>query len=84
MWPKSISAFFGALILSISIMLSLFLLIPLATAMKLLIGLISGFFIWVGLMVYYFSFNNGKDSGIACIKLLMVAIAVNSLLFLAK
>ncbi|MEC4727542.1 hypothetical protein HWQ46_18520 [Shewanella sp. D64] len=84
MWPKSITAFFGGLGLSVSMMLSLYLLIPLAIDVKLLIGLIAGFIIWVGAMLYYFSFNSAKTSGIACIKLLLISVAVNTFLFLTK
>ena len=43
MWPKTLTAFFGGLLLSVSIMLSLYLLIPLAIGTKLLIGLLAGF-----------------------------------------
>jgi hypothetical protein len=84
MWPKSITAFFGGLALSVSIMLSLYLLTPLAIDVKLLIGLIAGFLIWVGAMVYYFSYNSAKASGLACIKLLLISVAVNAFLFLTK
>ncbi len=38
MWPKTITAFLGGLLLSVSMMLSLYLLIPLAIDIKLLIG----------------------------------------------
>ncbi|RPA32822.1 hypothetical protein EGC77_05460 [Shewanella psychromarinicola] len=84
MWPKSITAFFGGFALSVSIMLSLYLLTPFATDVKLLLGLIAGFLIWVGAMVYYFSYNSAKGSGIACIKLLLLSVAVNTFLFLTK
>ncbi|QQX81157.1 hypothetical protein JK628_04615 [Shewanella sp. KX20019] len=84
MWPKSITAFFGGLALSVSIMLSLYLLLPLAIDIKLLIGLIAGFLIWVGAMVYYYSYNSAKASSIACIKLLLLSAAVNTFLFLTK
>ncbi|MCL1146811.1 hypothetical protein AB4298_00390 [Shewanella sp. 10N.261.52.F9] len=81
MWPKTLTAFFGGLLLSVSIMLSLYLLIPLAIGTKLLIGLLAGFIIWVAAMVYYYSFNSGKTSAIACGKFLLLSVGVNSLLF---
>lgn len=84
MWPKSITAFFGGLILSVSMMLSLYQLLPLATDIKLLIGLIIGFLIWVGAMVFYYSYNSAKASSIACIKLILLSVAANVFLFLAK
>ncbi|ACJ30799.1 MULTISPECIES: hypothetical protein [Shewanella] len=81
MWPKSIIAFLGGLLLSVSIMLSLYLLLPLAIDIKLLLGLLSGFLIWVAVMVYCYSFNNGKAVAVACGKLLMLSLLVNAVLF---
>ncbi|GIU13452.1 hypothetical protein TUM4261_27730 [Shewanella sp. c952] len=81
MWPKSIIAFLGGLLLSVSIMLSLYLLVPLAIDIKLLLGLLSGFIIWVAVMVYCYSFNKGKDVAFACGKLLILSLVVNAVLF---
>ncbi|MDR8522740.1 MULTISPECIES: hypothetical protein [Shewanella] len=81
MWPKTITAFLGGLLLSVSMMLSLYLLIPLAIDIKLLIGLLAGFSIWVAAMVYFYSFNNPKTSALRCGKFLLLSVAINSLLF---
>ncbi|MCL1137911.1 hypothetical protein [Shewanella pneumatophori] len=81
MWPKSLTAFFGGLLLSVSMMLSLYLLLPIAIDIKLLVGLLAGFSIWVAAMVYYYSFNSAKTSALACGKFLLLSVAVNFLLY---
>lgn len=82
MWPKSISAFIWGLVLSISLMLNINYLIPLPVDVSLLVGLLSAFVLWGGVMVYCFSRNTVKQASITCLKIFVVSASINTFFIL--
>ncbi|WDE12565.1 hypothetical protein [Thalassomonas haliotis] len=83
MWPKSFAAFFFGIILSISLMLNLNHFLPLAVDVRLLVGLVSGFCLWVAVMIYCYSRNSAKAAVWGCSKTLLASGAVNVYFFVA-
>jgi len=82
MWPKSIVAFFFGLLLSISLMLNLNKLLPFAVDVRLLIGLLLAFCLWVGVMIYCYSCNSAKKASVDCSKVLLVSGLLNAYLLM--
>ncbi|WDE06099.1 hypothetical protein SG34_003985 [Thalassomonas viridans] len=83
MWPKSLVAFFFGIILSISLMLNLNHLLPVPVDVRLLIGLVTGFCLWVAVMVYCYSRNTARAAVWGCCKTLLASGAVNVYFFVA-
>lgn len=77
MWPKSFAAFFFGLLLSISLMLNVNKLIPVDIDVRLLIGLLLAFCIWVGVMIYCYSCDTAKSASVGCLKILGVSSLLN-------
>ncbi|MCW8125411.1 hypothetical protein [Microbulbifer halophilus] len=80
MWPRSIAGIFLGLLISISLILNLVQLLPLAQDVKLLIGLLTAFVLWGGIMTYcYYSQSIGRAS-LNCAGLLVVSGLLNAAL----
>jgi len=80
MWPKTLTSFFLGLLLSISLMMNLASLLPLAIDTVLIIGFITNFFVWSGVMVYFYAFETIKKPLIQSGLILLVSIVGNILL----
>ena len=80
MWPKTLTSFFLGLLLSISLMMNLASLLPLAIDTVLIIGFIANFFVWSGVMVYFYAFDTIKKPLIQSGLILLVSIVGNILL----
>lgn len=81
MWPKTLTSFFLGLLLSISLMMNLASLLPLAIDTVLIIGFITNFFVWSGVMVYFYAFDTIKKPLIQSGLILLISI-VGNILFL--
>ena len=84
MWPKSVAAFLWGLVLAISLMLIVFRILPAAVDVKLFVGLMLGFCMWVGVMTFCYSRNSAKAASVVCVKWLMASSLVNALLFFSQ
>lgn len=80
MWPKTLTSFFLGLLLSISLMMNLASLLPLAIDTVLIIGFIANFFVWSGVMVYFYAFDTIKKPLIQSGLILLISIVGNILL----
>ena len=80
MWPKTLTSFFLGLLLSISLMMNLASLLPLAIDTVLIIGFIANFFVWSGVMVYFYAFETIKKPFIQSGLILLISIVGNILL----
>ncbi len=78
MWGKSFAAIFGGCLLSVSIMLNLNQLLPAAIDVRLLVGLLIAFPIWVAVMVWCYASDNTKQAWLRCLGLLVISAGVNA------
>lgn len=62
MWPKTLIGFFFGLLLSISIVLNLNLILPLAEDVRLISGLVLAFPIWAGVLVWSYAFEKARKA----------------------
>ena len=81
MWAKSFAGILGGLLISILALATLYYVLPLPADAKIMLGLISGWIIWAGIMVWCYSSDNGKQAWKrACGGFLTLA-ALNTILF---
>ncbi len=78
MWPKSVTALLWGLVLSISLTLNINKLSPLARDVDLLLGVLLGFSLWAGTMVYCYSRDTARQANIACLKVFLVSVSLNA------
>jgi hypothetical protein len=81
MWPKSFSAFLWGLLLAISLMLMVFRILPVDVDVKLFVGLMLGFCVWVMVMAFCYSRNSVKAASLVCVKWLVASGLINAMLF---
>ncbi|MGK0410141.1 MAG: hypothetical protein ACJASB_002303 [Shewanella psychromarinicola] len=84
MWPKSFSAFLWGLLLAISLMLMVFRILPVDVDVKLFVGLMLGFCVWVMVMAFCYSRNSAKAASLVCVKWLVASSLINALLFFSQ
>jgi len=84
MWPKSVAAFLWGLVLAISLMLIVFRILPAYVDVKLFVGLMLCFCVWVGMMTFCYSRNSAKAASVVCVKWLMASSLINALLFFSQ
>lgn len=80
MWWQSLAAFFWGLVLSISLMLNIRHLLPVAADTGLLVGVLVGFTLWGLVMVYCYAKGHVGRASIGCLKLLLVSATVNAVM----
>lgn len=80
MWPRSLTGFFLGLLISISLILNLNLLLPLAVDVRLFTGLLSAFLLWGGVMVYCYYGRSLRRAGLHCLLLLTASGLLNAAL----
>lgn len=81
LWTQSIAALFWGLLLSISIMLNLNKLMPLATDTRLFVGLLVGFCTWAAVITFCLSRNDAKQAARACGLWLLISVLVNVVMY---
>jgi hypothetical protein len=84
MWPKSFSAFLWGLLLAISLMLMVFRILPVDVDVKLFVGLMLGFCVWVMVMAFCYSRNSAKAASLVCAKWFVASSLINALLFFSQ
>ena len=77
MWTKTVAAILGGGLVSISIMLNLNFMIPLAVDTRLLIGVLIAFPLWVAAMLACYASRDGVHAWQGCALVLLVSISVN-------
>ena len=77
MWAKTSAAIIGGCLVSISIMLNLNFLLPLAVDSRLLIGLLAAFPLWVATMVLSYASRSGWHAWQRCGGILLLSVGVN-------
>ncbi len=80
MWGKSFAAIIAGCFLSISIMLNLNQLLPLAIEVRLLVGLLISFPIWVAIMVWCYACASAKQAWLRCTILFLASASLNAIL----
>lgn len=83
MWSRTLTGFVLGLLLSVSLMLNLNWLLPLATDARLLIGLLVGFVLWAGVIVYCYWCRNARRAAFGCLTVLAVSVGSNAIAMLA-
>ncbi len=78
MWSKSIAAVIGGCLISISVMLNLNYLLPVAVDTRLFIGLLISFPLWVAAMVWCYGSSDGWHAWKRCVTLMMISGGINS------
>lgn len=78
MWPKSIAAIIGGCLISISLMLNLNYLLPLAVDTRLFIGLLVSFPLWIAAMIWCYGSKSGWHAWKRCLSLLLVSCGINA------
>jgi len=81
MWAKSFAALFAGCLMSVSIMLNLNYLLPMATDSKLFVGLLIAFPIWIVTMLYCYAAPNAIKAWKWCFIPLTLSIAINAAFF---
>ena len=84
MWPKSFAAFLWGLLLAINLILIVFRILPAAVDVKLFVGLMPGFCVWVGVMAFCYSRNSAKAASVVCVKWFVASSFINALLFFSQ
>jgi len=80
MWPRSLTGFFLGLLISISLVLNLNRLLPLAVDLRLLIGLLIAFPLWGGVMLYCYYSRSAPRAAFHCVALLAASSLLNAAL----
>ena len=62
MWAKSFAGILGGLLISILSLATFYYTLPLPADAKIMIGLITGWIIWAGVMVWCYSSESGKQA----------------------
>lgn len=83
MWGKSSAATIGGCLLSVSIVLIINQLLPAAIDTRLLVGLLVGFPIWVGVMVWCYMSESTKQAWVRCIGLLVITVILNAVMMVS-
>lgn len=83
MWPKSFAAILGGCLVSISIMLNLNYLLPIAVDTRLFVGLLISFPIWIATMVWCYASKGGKQAWQRCGSLLFLSGSINAVYVLS-
>ena len=83
MWGKSFAAIIGGCLLSISIMLNLNQILPVAIDTRLMVGLLIAFPIWVGVMIWCYASEGAKQAWLRCLGLLAVSASINAAFMVA-
>ncbi|MDP7591118.1 MAG: hypothetical protein QF552_00160 [Litorilituus sp.] len=78
MWGKSFAAIIGGCFLSVSIMLNLNQILPVEIGIRLLVGLLISFPIWVAVMVWCYASESTKQAWLRCLGLLAVSGSINA------
>lgn len=81
LWTQSIAAFFWGLLLSISIMLNLNKVMPLATDTRLFVGLLIGFTTWAVVITFCLSRNNAWQAARSCGLWLLISVLLNIVMY---
>ena len=81
MWSKSFTAIFAGCLMSVSVMLNLNYLLPIATDTKLFLGLLIAFPIWVVTMLYCYAASSALKAWKYCFVPLFLSIAINAVFF---
>lgn len=82
MWSKTLTGFVLGLLLSVSLLLNLNGLLPFAIDVRLLIGLLIGFVLWAGAMVYCYFCSDARSAALGCLKVLAVSVVFNAITML--
>ena len=82
LWIKSPLAVLWGLVLSISLLLNAYHLLPLPIDVRLFIGLLLGFTIWAGVVTYCCAYQSIWEASRNCLKLLLASAACNLVLFI--
>lgn len=83
MWPKTFIGFLFGLFLSISLVLNLNLLLPLAEDIRLLTGLVLAFPIWVGVLVWAFAHQKARSAAKHLSFVLIPSCLLNAILLMS-
>lgn len=81
MWSKSFAGLIGGLLISISLMVSLYYLVPIGADARIMLGLILGWVFWAAVMVWCYASDSGMQAWKRCGAFLMASVAVNTALF---
>ena len=82
MWPKTISGLFLGLFLSMSIVLNINLILPLAEDVKLISGLVIAFPIWAGTLVWGYAYETAWAAAKKMSVILVPSILINVVLLM--
>jgi len=82
LWIKSFAGVIWGLLISITLMLNCYHILPLPRDVSLLTGLLLAFNIWVMVMVYCYASNNALKASLGCLKVLVVSLVINIVFFL--
>lgn len=82
MVSKTFAALFGGCLVSISVMLNIHFFLPINIEMRLLIGLLLSFPLWIAAMVWGYSCASGLQAWKKYAVVLFVSIAINSFFIL--
>jgi len=77
LWPKSFYGLIWGLVISISLVMNLYHLLPLEASTFLLTALVVSFLIWGAVMLYCYSCSSHKQINMVCLKLFSVSLLVN-------
>lgn len=84
MIAKSFAALFGGCLVSISVMLNLNYLLPLAVDTRLLVGLLVAFPLWIAAMIWSYGSASGLQAWKRHAYVLVVSLSINSFFILGS
>jgi hypothetical protein len=82
LWSKSAIALLWGLVLSVSLMVNLYNLLPLSGGARILIGVLTGFSTWAGIMVYCYSRTTVAAACRGCLPPTLLSVGFNLLTLL--
>jgi hypothetical protein len=77
MWAKTMASFFCGMLVSASLTLNISHFLPLGIDVKLLVGYVTSFLIWAGVMSYFFCFQSLRRPLTQSLVLLTISVALN-------
>ncbi|NRA62276.1 MAG: hypothetical protein HRU25_15540 [Psychrobium sp.] len=84
MWSRTFSGFILGLFISVSIALNINLLLPVATDVALLMGLLIAFPIWVSVQVWSYCFSSSKEAWLKGLMVLVPSAVLSIILIVMR
>lgn len=84
MWAKSFAGILSGLVISISVLVTLYYVLPLAPDVRIMLGLLFGWVVWAAVMVWCYASESGRQAWKRAGGFALVTVALNTALFFTQ